>query len=42
MAVREGPPFWNKYELENNNEDTLHKTTDMINIFSNSLGMYEV
>lgn len=41
MAVREWTPFWNKYELENNNEDTLYKTTNVSNIFSNPLGMYE-
>lgn len=33
MSVREEQAFWYKYELENNNEDTLHKTTNLLNIF---------
>lgn len=41
MAVRKGPPFWNKYELENNNQDTLHKNPNVFNIFSIPLGMYD-
>lgn len=37
-----GTPFWEKYELENNNEDTLYKMINVSSIFSNPLGRYEV
>lgn len=42
MAVRERAPFWNKYEIENNNGDTfINKTANVFNIVSNPLGMHE-
>lgn len=42
MAVRERAPFWNKYEIKNNNGDTfINKTANVFNNVSNPLGMQQ-
>lgn len=33
MEINKGPPFWNKYEMEKNNEDILHKTTNVLKMY---------